>query len=177
MLRFFGTSHVMLACAAAHRMHGDMHACMQACVNACTNCQGHAPTARSMHQLSGAYYNCQHLHARAAKADEGAYTDVCAKPFSHCLYGCETWTWTKVQMGRLEVTCFNCLHCIVGVKLTDHYRLETIHEQCGTSSLELMVLRWTLHQMGALLVDFFIMSKVSGGRWPCGTTEVSTGSQ
>jgi len=45
------------------------------------------------------------------------------------LHGCETWTWTEVQMGRLEVTHSNCLRRIVGVKLTDRHRLETIHEQ------------------------------------------------
>eukprot|EP00955_Chlamydomonas_euryale_P100161 365263-Chlamydomonas_euryale.AAC.24 len=65
------------------------------------------------------------------------------------LYGWETWTWTEVQMGRLEVTRCNCLRCIVGVKLTDRHRLETICEQCGTSSLELMVrrrsLQWMVH--------------------------------
>eukprot|EP00955_Chlamydomonas_euryale_P071822 361207-Chlamydomonas_euryale.AAC.1 len=38
------------------------------------------------------------------------------------LYCCETWTWTEVQMGRLEVT-----HPTVSaVKLTDRHRLETI---------------------------------------------------
>eukprot|EP00955_Chlamydomonas_euryale_P116103 366399-Chlamydomonas_euryale.AAC.9 len=48
------------------------------------------------------------------------------------------WTCKGVQMGRLEVTHFDCLRCIVDVKLTDRHKLETIHEQCGTSSLELM---------------------------------------
>eukprot|EP00955_Chlamydomonas_euryale_P000804 9254-Chlamydomonas_euryale.AAC.1 len=60
------------------------------------------------------------------------------------LYGCETWTWTEVQMGGLEVTHSNCLRRIVGMKLKDRHRLETIREQCGTSSLELMVCRRTL---------------------------------
>eukprot|EP00955_Chlamydomonas_euryale_P118890 366565-Chlamydomonas_euryale.AAC.7 len=55
------------------------------------------------------------------------------------LYGCETWTWMEVQMGRLEVTHSYCLRHIVGVKTTDRHRLETIREQCGTSSLELIV--------------------------------------
>ena len=67
------------------------------------------------------------------------------------LYGCETWTWTEVQMGRLEVTHSNCLRRIIGVKLTDRHRLETIHDQCGTSSLELMVRRRTLQWMGHVL--------------------------
>eukprot|EP00955_Chlamydomonas_euryale_P043579 352629-Chlamydomonas_euryale.AAC.1 len=58
-------------------------------------------------------------------------------------YGCKTWTWTEVQMGRLEV-----IPCIVGMKLTDRHRLETICEQCGTSLLELMVRRRTLQWMG-----------------------------
>eukprot|EP00955_Chlamydomonas_euryale_P012451 134098-Chlamydomonas_euryale.AAC.1 len=44
-------------------------------------------------------------------------------PFS---YTAETWTWTEVQMGRLEVTHSNCLCRIVGVKLTDRHRLETV---------------------------------------------------
>eukprot|EP00955_Chlamydomonas_euryale_P111371 366060-Chlamydomonas_euryale.AAC.3 len=39
--------------------------------------------------------------------------------------GCKTWIWTKVQMGRLEVTHSNCLRRTVGVKLTDRNRLET----------------------------------------------------
>eukprot|EP00955_Chlamydomonas_euryale_P054527 355849-Chlamydomonas_euryale.AAC.1 len=57
-------------------------------------------------------------------------------------------------MGRLEVTNSNCLRCIVGVKLTDRRRLETICEQCGMSSLELMVRRRTLQWMGhALQMD------------------------
>ena len=45
-----------------------------------------------------------------------------------------------------------CVHtCIIGVKLTDRHRLETIHDQCGTSSLELMVRRRTLQWMGHVL--------------------------
>eukprot|EP00955_Chlamydomonas_euryale_P042239 352239-Chlamydomonas_euryale.AAC.16 len=60
-------------------------------------------------------------------------------------YGCETWTWTEIQMGRLEVTHSCCLRRVVGVKLTNRHRLETIHEQRGTSLLELMLRRqWTL---------------------------------
>eukprot|EP00955_Chlamydomonas_euryale_P104418 365566-Chlamydomonas_euryale.AAC.2 len=51
-----------------------------------------------------------------------------------CLYGCETWAWTEVQMGRLEITHSKCLRRIVGMKLTDRNRLETIREQCSTSS-------------------------------------------
>eukprot|EP00955_Chlamydomonas_euryale_P112728 366155-Chlamydomonas_euryale.AAC.12 len=39
-------------------------------------------------------------------------------------YGCETWTWMQVQMGRLEVTHSNCLICIVCLKLTASHRLE-----------------------------------------------------
>eukprot|EP00955_Chlamydomonas_euryale_P080265 363402-Chlamydomonas_euryale.AAC.6 len=58
------------------------------------------------------------------------------------LYGCITWTWTEVQMGRLEVTHYNRLRSIAGVKLKECHRLENIHEQCGTSSLELMVCKW-----------------------------------
>eukprot|EP00955_Chlamydomonas_euryale_P034534 349819-Chlamydomonas_euryale.AAC.1 len=57
----------------------------------------------------------------------------------------------KVQMGRLEVTHSDCLRRIVGVKLTDRHRLETIREQCGTSSLDLMVRRRTLQWMGHVL--------------------------
>eukprot|EP00955_Chlamydomonas_euryale_P030576 322074-Chlamydomonas_euryale.AAC.1 len=67
------------------------------------------------------------------------------------LYGCKTWTWTEIQMGRPEVTHSKCLRRIVGVKLTDRHRLEAICEQCGTSSLELMVRRWTLQWMGHVL--------------------------
>eukprot|EP00955_Chlamydomonas_euryale_P079345 363288-Chlamydomonas_euryale.AAC.10 len=52
-------------------------------------------------------------------------------------------------MGRLEVTHCHCLRRIVGVKLTDCHRLETVHEQCGI--------------------------KVSCGRWPRGTTELRLG--
>eukprot|EP00955_Chlamydomonas_euryale_P096973 365044-Chlamydomonas_euryale.AAC.1 len=54
-------------------------------------------------------------------------------------------------MDRLEVTHSNCLRRIVGMKLTDCHTLETIHEQCGTSSLELMVCRRTLQWMGHVL--------------------------
>eukprot|EP00955_Chlamydomonas_euryale_P083281 363828-Chlamydomonas_euryale.AAC.15 len=54
-------------------------------------------------------------------------------------------------MGRLEVTHSNCLSCIVEVKLTDRHRLETLSEQYGPSSLELMVRRWTLQWMGHIL--------------------------
>eukprot|EP00955_Chlamydomonas_euryale_P034843 349910-Chlamydomonas_euryale.AAC.3 len=64
------------------------------------------------------------------------------------LYGCETWTWTEVQMGRLEVTHSNCPRRSVGVKLMDRHRLEIIREQCGTSSLELMDCRRILQWMG-----------------------------
>eukprot|EP00955_Chlamydomonas_euryale_P034588 349837-Chlamydomonas_euryale.AAC.1 len=69
------------------------------------------------------------------------------------LNGYETWTCTEVQMGRLEVTHSNCLRRIVDVNLTDLHRLETIHEQCDTSSLELMVRRQTLSVDGALTED------------------------
>eukprot|EP00955_Chlamydomonas_euryale_P114042 366249-Chlamydomonas_euryale.AAC.7 len=51
-------------------------------------------------------------------------------------------------MGRLEVTHSNCLRRIFGMKLMDRHRLGTVHEQCGTSSLELMVRRRTLQWMG-----------------------------
>eukprot|EP00955_Chlamydomonas_euryale_P001423 16610-Chlamydomonas_euryale.AAC.8 len=51
----------------------------------------------------------------------------------------------EVQMGRLELTHSNCLCRIVGVKLTDRHRLETIREQFGTSSLRLMGHRRTRH--------------------------------
>eukprot|EP00955_Chlamydomonas_euryale_P042237 352239-Chlamydomonas_euryale.AAC.14 len=44
------------------------------------------------------------------------------------LYGCETWTWTEVQMRQLQVTHSNCLRRIVGVKITNRQRLKTI---CG----------------------------------------------
>eukprot|EP00955_Chlamydomonas_euryale_P061243 357956-Chlamydomonas_euryale.AAC.3 len=44
-----------------------------------------------------------------------------------------------------------CLRRIAGVKLMDRHRLEAIHEQCATSSLELMVCRRTLQWMGHLL--------------------------
>eukprot|EP00955_Chlamydomonas_euryale_P027700 292365-Chlamydomonas_euryale.AAC.1 len=54
-------------------------------------------------------------------------------------------------MGRLEVTHSNCLRRIVGVKLKGRHRLETTREQCGMSSLELMVCRRTLLWMGHIL--------------------------
>eukprot|EP00955_Chlamydomonas_euryale_P104812 365595-Chlamydomonas_euryale.AAC.15 len=44
-----------------------------------------------------------------------------------------------------------CMCGIVGVKLTDRHRLETMREQCGTPSLELMVRRRTLQWMGHVL--------------------------
>eukprot|EP00955_Chlamydomonas_euryale_P116949 366447-Chlamydomonas_euryale.AAC.2 len=40
-------------------------------------------------------------------------------------------------MGRLEVIHSNCLCRILGMKLMHYHMLETIHEQCGTSSLSL----------------------------------------
>eukprot|EP00955_Chlamydomonas_euryale_P048103 353872-Chlamydomonas_euryale.AAC.16 len=52
------------------------------------------------------------------------------------LYGCETWTWTEVQVGRLEVNHFNRLLHIVGMKLMDCHRLETIREECARSDAE-----------------------------------------
>eukprot|EP00955_Chlamydomonas_euryale_P004774 51205-Chlamydomonas_euryale.AAC.1 len=55
-------------------------------------------------------------------------------------------------MGKLEITHSNCLCRIVDVKLTDCHRLETIRKQCGTSSLELMVRRWTLQWMRRVLL-------------------------
>eukprot|EP00955_Chlamydomonas_euryale_P034172 349707-Chlamydomonas_euryale.AAC.1 len=67
------------------------------------------------------------------------------------LYGCEMCTWTEVQMGRLEVTHFNCIHRIVGMKVTDRHRLETQREQCGMSSLELIIRRRILQRMGHVL--------------------------
>eukprot|EP00955_Chlamydomonas_euryale_P041923 352160-Chlamydomonas_euryale.AAC.1 len=54
-------------------------------------------------------------------------------------------------MGRLEVTHSDCLRRIVSVKLTDCHRLETTHEQCDTSSLELIVRRRALQWMGHVL--------------------------
>eukprot|EP00955_Chlamydomonas_euryale_P101239 365333-Chlamydomonas_euryale.AAC.4 len=54
-------------------------------------------------------------------------------------------------MGRLEVTHSTCLRRIVGVKLTDRHRLETIREQCGTPLLEVMVRKRTLQWMGHVL--------------------------
>eukprot|EP00955_Chlamydomonas_euryale_P064293 358929-Chlamydomonas_euryale.AAC.4 len=54
-------------------------------------------------------------------------------------------------MGRLEITHSNRLRRIVGVKLTDRHRLETIREKCGMSSLELMVRRRTLQWTGHVL--------------------------
>eukprot|EP00955_Chlamydomonas_euryale_P064150 358864-Chlamydomonas_euryale.AAC.5 len=64
-----------------------------------------------------------------------------------------TWTWTEVQMGRLEVTHSKCLRGIVGMKLMDRHRLETIQvrKQCGTSSLELMARTRTIPWMGHVL--------------------------
>eukprot|EP00955_Chlamydomonas_euryale_P037272 350708-Chlamydomonas_euryale.AAC.5 len=46
-----------------------------------------------------------------------------------------------------EVFHSDCLRRIVGVKLTDRHALETTREQCGTSSLELMVRRRALQWM------------------------------
>eukprot|EP00955_Chlamydomonas_euryale_P050279 354510-Chlamydomonas_euryale.AAC.3 len=52
---------------------------------------------------------------------------------------------------QASVNDSNCLRRTFGVKLTDRHRLETIHEQCGTSSPELMVCRRTLQWMGHVL--------------------------
>eukprot|EP00955_Chlamydomonas_euryale_P106263 365693-Chlamydomonas_euryale.AAC.17 len=47
-----------------------------------------------------------------------------------------------------------CVRACVGMKLTDRHRLQTTREQCGTSSLELMVRRRTLQWMrGVLRMD------------------------
>eukprot|EP00955_Chlamydomonas_euryale_P058920 357241-Chlamydomonas_euryale.AAC.7 len=70
---------------------------------------------------------------------------------SHKLSNKQKWVCTRpeVQMGRLEATHPNCLRRIVGVKLTYRHRLVTMREQCGTSSLELLVRKWTHQWMGA----------------------------
>eukprot|EP00955_Chlamydomonas_euryale_P059573 357416-Chlamydomonas_euryale.AAC.2 len=67
------------------------------------------------------------------------------------LYGHNTSMDIKGSEGRLEVTHSSCLRRIVGVKLTDRHRLGTVREQCGTSSLELRVCRWTMQRMGHVL--------------------------
>eukprot|EP00955_Chlamydomonas_euryale_P028497 300376-Chlamydomonas_euryale.AAC.1 len=45
------------------------------------------------------------------------------------LYGCKIVNKTEVQMGRWEVIYSNCLCRVVGVKLTNRHRLETVG--CG----------------------------------------------
>eukprot|EP00955_Chlamydomonas_euryale_P050959 354720-Chlamydomonas_euryale.AAC.1 len=68
------------------------------------------------------------------------------------LYGCKTWTWTEVQMGKLQGTHSNCLCRIVGVKLMDRHRLETtICEQMWHVIAGVMVCRRTLQWMGHVL--------------------------
>eukprot|EP00955_Chlamydomonas_euryale_P115402 366346-Chlamydomonas_euryale.AAC.7 len=57
----------------------------------------------------------------------------------------------QARTSGLEVTHSNCLRRIVGLKLTDRNRPETIHEQCGMSLLELMIRRLTLQWMGHVL--------------------------
>eukprot|EP00955_Chlamydomonas_euryale_P104425 365566-Chlamydomonas_euryale.AAC.9 len=55
------------------------------------------------------------------------------------LSGCETWSWTEVQMGRRQVNIYVILsppHCR---RLADRHYLETIREQCGMFSLEFIV--------------------------------------
>eukprot|EP00955_Chlamydomonas_euryale_P075756 362430-Chlamydomonas_euryale.AAC.15 len=66
--------------------------------------------------------------------------------FARFLARLRTLDITEVQIGRLEATDSNCLCRIVSVKLTDRHRLR-ICEERGT-----------------------------GGRWPRGTTAVTTGS-
>eukprot|EP00955_Chlamydomonas_euryale_P045597 353185-Chlamydomonas_euryale.AAC.1 len=91
------------------------------------------------------------------------------------LNGCKTWTWTEM-MGRLEVAHSNCLRSIVGVKLTDRHKFETIRDKCATSSMELMVHRRTLQWMGHI-------SRVDEDRLPlqcicsaiCGCREEKSG--
>eukprot|EP00955_Chlamydomonas_euryale_P076001 362520-Chlamydomonas_euryale.AAC.8 len=50
-----------------------------------------------------------------------------------------------------KVAHSKCFRRIVGFKLTDRHRLETICEQCGPSSLELMARRRILQWMGHVL--------------------------
>jgi len=64
------------------------------------------------------------------------------------LYGCEMWIRTE---GQLEVTDCSCFRRIAGVKLADRYRLENVREQCGTSSLKLIVGRRTHQWVGYIL--------------------------
>eukprot|EP00955_Chlamydomonas_euryale_P078889 363218-Chlamydomonas_euryale.AAC.3 len=52
-------------------------------------------------------------------------------------------------MGGLEVTHSDSVRRIVGVKLTDQHRLETTHKECGTTSLESMVLDCSLARSAA----------------------------
>eukprot|EP00955_Chlamydomonas_euryale_P027188 286674-Chlamydomonas_euryale.AAC.3 len=79
-------------------------------------------------------------------------------------------------MGRLGVARSNCLRRIVGMKLTDRHRLEAIHEQCGRSSLELIVCRRTLPPGGRGTYCEWIRITCRG-RCPRGRTAVKTGSQ
>eukprot|EP00955_Chlamydomonas_euryale_P103589 365507-Chlamydomonas_euryale.AAC.6 len=51
-------------------------------------------------------------------------------------YGCKKWTRMEIQMGRLEVAHSNGLRRIIGVKLMGRHRLETLREQCGSSSVD-----------------------------------------
>eukprot|EP00955_Chlamydomonas_euryale_P081062 363518-Chlamydomonas_euryale.AAC.9 len=54
-------------------------------------------------------------------------------------------------MGRLKVSRSTCLRRIVGMKLTDHHRLETTREQRGTCSLERKICKQILQWMGHVL--------------------------
>eukprot|EP00955_Chlamydomonas_euryale_P037052 350636-Chlamydomonas_euryale.AAC.2 len=87
---------------------------------------------RNVHALA-AFHQFQNIGA-SRKPNKKPKMDV-YRTFIRCmdrpilsisLHGCKMWTWTEVQMGRLEVTGPNCLRGIVGVKLIDCHRFETI---------------------------------------------------
>eukprot|EP00955_Chlamydomonas_euryale_P090661 364560-Chlamydomonas_euryale.AAC.5 len=65
--------------------------------------------------------------------------DVCRTfilPIS-CVAGKRGHGWWFKQVGRLEATHSNCRCSTAGMKPTYCHRLETKHEQCGTSPLKL----------------------------------------
>eukprot|EP00955_Chlamydomonas_euryale_P039564 351457-Chlamydomonas_euryale.AAC.4 len=87
-------------------------------------------------------------HTGQPQTEHAATIDVyCTFILPYFLYGYEE--HGHGQRFRLAgyTSLILCLRRIVSVKLTDRFRLETVREQCGTCSLELLVRRRTLQWM------------------------------
>eukprot|EP00955_Chlamydomonas_euryale_P074017 361917-Chlamydomonas_euryale.AAC.8 len=108
------------------------------------------------------------VHASPATTVRGTYVRMQAcytavKPWQTSLHGAQQRAaWDSAKLGyrsvhgdhdwALESACMvGCMALYACICMCIHHRLETIHEQCGTPSLELMIRRRTLQWMGRVL--------------------------